>query len=151
MIRLGLLAAVMGVSACETSGLNAEKDALCGAQLGAPCTTIQQADGTQGALQPFKTYAATQRDQQNAQLSQKRLAGTPATGGKTKVAGQTASVASGAPDGGTPYYVQSYRVPEKLGTLWVAPYLGQDGIFREATHLHFVVRPGSWRGQAGQS
>lgn len=148
MIRFGLLAAVMGVSACETSGLHAENDALCGAQLGAPCTTIQQADGTQGALQPFTTYAETQRDQQNSQLSQKRL---PGTEGKTKVVGKTTSVASGAPDGGTPYYVQSYRVPEKLGTLWVAPYLGQDGIFREATHLHFVVRPGSWRGQAGQS
>ena len=143
--------AILGLTACANTGTHAEDDGLCEAQLGQPCTSIQQADGTRASFQPYRTFAQTQQDAKNASLSQKRLPGTVGASGKTKTTTQTASVASGAPHGGAPYHVQSYRVPEKLGSLWVAPYLGDDGIFREATYLHFVVRPGAWRGQQGRS
>jgi len=131
---------IMGIlSACtDPVGLNAEKDGLCGAQLGQPCTSIQQADSG-ASLQPYRTFTESKSDRQNSQLTQNRL---PGSSTKTKVG--KATVAAGAPDGGAPYHVASYRVPERLGTLWLAPRLDDAGVFHEATFVHFVVRGASW-------
>lgn len=123
---------------CDTTGLNAEDDSLCQAQLGQPCTSIQQADKG-SRLQPYRTFKETQRDVQAGQLSQDKL---PVASTKSKTAARTA--AAGAPNGGAPYHVASYRVPERLGTLWLAPRLDDAGIFHEATYVHFVVRGASW-------
>jgi len=137
VIVMGCLAAV---SACtDATGLNAESDGLCAAQLGQPCTTIQQADRGGASLQPYKTFQETAQDTRNSQLSQKTL---PVASAKGKTTTRTA--AAGAPNGGPPYHVASYRIPERLGTLWLAPRLDDGGVFHEAGFVHFVVRGASW-------
>ena len=124
------LAALVSQVACTGLGVDAESDALCGAQLGNPCTTIQDADGQGGVS---RTLAETKRDTQAEQLSQNIL-----------MAGKSTTPALTAPDGGAPYYVQAYRHPERLATAWIAPRLDSNGIFHEATFIHFVVRQAAW-------
>lgn len=118
------------MSGCSTLGVDAHSEPVCGAQLGDPCTTIQQADGHGGAA---TTLAEKPDDTRASELSQNLL-----------MAGKNNTPALGAPDGGAPYYVQAYRVPERLATAWIAPRLDEDGIFHEATFIHFVVREASW-------
>jgi len=130
---------IASITACtDATGLNAEDDGLCKAQLGQPCTTIQQADRG-AALQPYRTFQETAQDTRNGQHSQKKL---PVSSAKGKTTTRTA--AAGAPNGGAPYHVASYRIPEQLGTLWLAPRLDEGGIFHEAGFVHFVVRGASW-------
>lgn len=124
------VAALWSLGACDTLGVHAQSDSLCGAQLGQPCTTIQDADG-QGRAQV--TFPEALSDAIASELSQEPL-----------LAGKALSAAAGAPDGGAPYHVLSYRVPERLATAWIAPRLDDSGIFHEATFVHFVVREASW-------
>jgi len=116
--------------ACSPLGLDAHSDAACHAQLGNPCTSIQDADGQGSSSTTLKESA---RDTRSGELSQPLL-----------MTGKSGSLAVGAPDGGAPYHVQSYRMPERLATAWLSPRLDADGIFHEATFVHFVVQEASW-------
>lgn len=125
-----ILATLSLIGACDTLGVHAEGDSLCGAQLGQPCTTIQQADGLGRAQRSIREAMS---DAIASELSQEPI-----------LTGKAANPAQGAPDGGAPYHVQSYRVPERLATAWIAPRLDDSGIFHEATFVHFVVREAQW-------
>lgn len=125
-----LVVGVLCLAGCSSTGLDAESDSLCGAQLGNPCTTIQQADGT---ARPQRTITESMSDAIASQMSQKPL-----------MAGKTSAPARGAPDGGAPYHVKAYRQPERLATAWIAPRLDEGGIFHEANFVHFVVRQARW-------
>jgi len=37
------------------------------------------------------------------------------------------------------------RVPEVLGRIWIAPFVDQDGIYREAHWVRVVLEPAGWR------
>lgn len=124
-----LLLLLSGLAACSSA--NADKDFLCEAQAGSPCTTIAAVDGTDGAN--VTTVTERPEDRLADQLSQGLLGR-----GKGPVAMQ---------DGGTPYVASAYRVPEQVGTLWIAPFLDQDGLLHESRFVHFVVAEATWKAQ----
>ena len=39
----------------------------------------------------------------------------------------------------------SLRVPEVLGRIWIAPFVDQDGIYREAHWVRVVLEPAGWK------
>ena len=110
-------------------GSNTEDDFLCEAQAGSPCTTIAAADGMN--LVNGASVAEKPSDTAVKSLSQR-----PLFGGKNSV--------TSPPDGGFPYNAASYRQPEVVGTLWIAPIRDGEGIFQEARFVHFVISEGAW-------
>lgn len=127
--------ALVGLAACEADLANVEKDFLCEAQLGTPCTTLAEADGSGAGS--ARSIAERPADRMAGQLSQAPLPG-----------GKTGSGAGGVPlgmgDGGTSYAASAYRLPEKIGTAWIAPYLDDAGILHEATWIHFKLLDAEW-------
>ena len=117
------------LSACATT--NTDKDFLCTAQQGSPCTTIAAVDGT-GSV-PASPVTERLEDTLTDQLSQEDL--------KT---GKTTAARGAMKDGGHSYNAARYRVPEQVGTLWIAPFLDQDGILHESRFVHFVIAVGHW-------
>ena len=109
---------------------NTEKDFLCEAQQGSPCTTIGAVDGT-------GTAAVTSVQERPEDTAVKSLAQNPLFSGK--------GAFTGLPDGGFPYNAAAYRSPEVVGTLWIAPILDEGGIMHEARFVHFVIQEGQWR------
>lgn len=129
---LGLMAA-LGLSGCGAS--NTEADFLCPVQVnGSPCSTIAEADGR-------GTAAVTPVAERRADTLARDLSQTPlgVTSGKAS-GGAYAAMGDGRPA----YQAARYRVPEQVGTLWIAPHLDTDGLLHEATNVHFVVRPAQW-------
>ncbi|MEP2780812.1 MAG: TraV family lipoprotein [Pseudoruegeria sp.] len=124
-----LLATLGALSACAGSS---ESDFLCGAQEGQPCQTLSDVDGTSSS--GGAPVAELPGDAQGDTITQ-----PPLFGGKTKGTKTTASLR----DGGAPYVSAQYRVPEKTGTLWIAPRK-QDEILHEATYVHFVIWAAHW-------
>ncbi|NPD15032.1 TraV family lipoprotein [Xinfangfangia sp. D13-10-4-6] len=122
------------LAACGSG--NTEKDFLCPAQTGgSPCATISEADrGGTPRTQPVEERFA---DTLGKEMSQTPLA---ATGGKAGAGGAP----GGMGDGGQAYAAAQYRVPEQVGTLWVAPHLDADGLLHEAGFVHFVVQEARW-------
>ncbi|WP_244615029.1 TraV family lipoprotein [Pukyongiella litopenaei] len=123
-------AAMIGVVALSACASNTERDFLCEAQAGSPCTTISAVDGT-GAV---GTRSVAERPEDTAVKS---LTQNPLWTGK--------GGAVGLPDGGFPYNAAAYRSPEIVGTLWIAPILDDGGILNEARFVHFVIQEGRWR------
>lgn len=111
-------------------GSNTEKDFLCSAQSGKPCTTISASDGT--GSNGVVSLAERPEDSAVKSLSQNPL-----------WAGKGGSL--GLPDGGNPYNASAYRSPEIVGTLWIAPLLDEGGILHEARFVHFVIQKGAWK------
>ncbi|RYG89918.1 hypothetical protein EU803_14945 [Loktanella sp. IMCC34160] len=124
--------ALAALSGCGVlGGGNTERDFLCEAQLGSPCSTISQADGQgAGSIAPV-----TERPEDTAMgtLSQDPL-GTGKFGGAY----------GGMPDGGYSYESGRYRVPEVVGRLWIAPYLDENQILHESRYVHFVLVEAHW-------
>ena len=128
-MRLSVSACVLSLVlfGCATS--NTEKDFLCEAQAGSPCTTIAAVDGT-------STAGVTSLAERPEDTAVKSLSQKPLFDGKKG--------ASGTTDGGFPYNAASYRKPEIVGTLWIAPILDDAGIFHEARFVHFVIQEARW-------
>lgn len=128
------MVAAMLLGGCAAS--NTERDFLCPVQDGSPCSTISAADGANGAIPtPVREQSA---DTLNKDLSQQPLGINSGKGAQ----GSTGGAAFG--DGGSPYYAAKYRVPEEVGTLWIAPHQDNDGLLYEASYVHFVVREPYW-------
>lgn len=122
-----LACALLGLSACAAS--NTEKDFLCPAQMGSPCTTIAAADGWGAA-------AGTPLQERGEDVLAGSLTQTPLQPGK-------GAPTSGMGDGGFAYDAASYRLPEKVGTLWIAPHAEGETLY-EATYVHFLILPATW-------
>jgi len=120
--------AALLAAGCTSS--NTEKDFLCEAQTGSPCTTIAAVDGTGAA-------GATSIAERPEDTAVKSLSQNPLWSGK--------GGARGLPDGGFPYNAAAYRSPEVVGTLWIAPILDDGGLLHEARFVHFVIQEGKWR------
>ena len=135
MTRAAILLAAGLVAGCAGAS-NTERDFLCSAQTGEPCTSISAVDGNL-APSPVTVAGVTERPEDaRADL----LSPQPLTAGKSASAGGYA----GMPDGGMPYTAAAYRTPEVVGTLWIAPYLDGDGLLHESRFVHFVIQPGRW-------
>ena len=37
------------------------------------------------------------------------------------------------------------REPERIGRVWIGPFVDADGVYREASWVRIVISPGSWR------
>lgn len=122
------LSFVLVSAGCTSS--NTEKDFLCEAQTGSPCTTISAVDGTGAA-------GATSIAERPEDTALKSLSQNPLWAGK--------GGATGLKDGGFPYNAAAYRRPEVVGTLWIAPILDDGGLLHEARFVHFVIQEGKWR------
>lgn len=125
-----LIGAALVLSGCASIGSNTESDFLCEASVGSPCTTIAASDGT--GASGVQSVAERPEDSATKSLSQ-----NPLWAGKGGV--------TGLPDGGNPYNATSYRTPELVGTLWIAPILDESGLLHEARFVHFVIRKGAWK------
>jgi len=123
--------AIGSLSACLNAA-NTEANFLCGAQTGQPCATLSEVDGSASGS-TGRTVAERPEDTQTATLSQ-----SPLFGGKSMGAAVSMN------DGGRPYQSARYRIPEKTGTLWIAPRLDDEQVLHEATYVHFVIREASW-------
>ncbi|MDH2328356.1 TraV family lipoprotein [Cereibacter sp. SYSU M97828] len=127
------------LSACAGAS-NTEKDFLCPAQTGngSPCSTIGEADGRN---QASKTPVAERfSDTLGKEMSRNPLTYASGKGGGSA----TGAPLTGMTDGGMAYTAAQYRVPEQVGTLWIAPHLDGEGLLHEATFVHFVVREAQW-------
>ena len=129
LLAAGLAAASL-LSGCGAS--TTEKDFLCPAQTGSPCTTISDADGAHvgGGMSVRERGEDSLADG----LSQEPLR-------VGKVGSQ--APASGMGDGGFAYEANSYRLPEKVGTVWIAPH-AEGGALYEATYVHFLILSAAW-------
>jgi len=110
---------------------NTEKDFLCGAETGQPCRSMADVDGA--SLLGAGSVAENPTDTNNKQITEEPLS----AGGKMTV---SRAVTVGAAS----YESGRYRIPEKIGRFWVAPYLGADHILYEGTNVHFVIQQASW-------
>lgn len=136
MKRIGLapiMALTIALAGCAGGG-NTERDFLCKAEIGKPCATISESDGTSGS----GTAIPVTETSPDAAL--KGLSQDPLTFGKAGGSGPL----SGMPDGGWPYESGRYRVPEVIGRLWIAPYLDEEAILHESQYVHFVVMDAYW-------
>jgi conjugal transfer pilus assembly protein TraV len=124
------LAAASQLFGCGKS--STERDFLCPAQTGSPCTTISDADGANVG----GGHSVRERGEDSLAdgLSQE-----PLHVGK---AGSQAA-AAGTGDGGFAYEAGAYRLPEKVGTVWIAPH-SEGGALYEATYVHFLILPAAW-------
>ncbi|WP_299776006.1 TraV family lipoprotein [uncultured Tateyamaria sp.] len=129
--RFSVFAALFFVPiAAGCSSSHMEKDFLCEAQTGLPCTTISAVDGTDAT--GAQSIAERPEDTAVKSLNQ-----NPLWAGK--------GGAAGLRDGGFPYNAAAYRRPEVVGTLWIAPILDDGGLLHEARFVHFVIQEGKWR------
>ena len=124
-----VLTACLTLAACTSS--NTERDFLCPAQMGSPCTTIASADGAGAAGQPVQ--------ERGDDTLADGLTQAPLSSGTAGKAGPTATMG----DGGFAYEAVSYRLPEKVGTLWIAPHAEGETLY-EATFVHFLILPAAW-------
>ncbi|MPL92159.1 hypothetical protein SDC9_38256 [bioreactor metagenome] len=131
---VAVAATLFAIAGCST---NTQRDFLCPAQDGLACATIGEADGQSGGggVVPVKERPT---DTLNKELTQAPL--TFGKGGK----GAPLNAITGMNDGGSSYQATQYRVPEEVGTLWVAPHRDNDGLLYEASFVHFVVREARW-------
>jgi conjugal transfer pilus assembly protein TraV len=121
------------LTAC--TGSNTDKDFLCEAQIGTPCSTIEQAD-QQVSGGKVTSVAEKQEDTLGSLISQAPLA-----------VGKSGSIGANMPDGGAAYNSARYRVPEKTSRLWIGPYLDDEGILHESRFVHFVLSEAAWVGE----
>lgn len=126
------LAACFTLGACASS--NTEQDFLCPAQMGSPCTTIASADGagTAGRLV----------QERGEDTLADGLTQSPLSSGKARNSDSTVQMG----DGGFAYDAAAYRLPEKVGTLWIAPHAEGETLY-EATFVHFLILPAAWGGR----
>lgn len=122
--------ALLALAGCSMPG---EKDFLCGAETGRPCATLSEVDGSSSPR--GLPVAERTEDTRNATFSQEPL-GIGKSQGRPVVAGLN--------DGGSPYVSTRYRIPEKTGTLWIAPRRDEAEILHEATFVHFVISNARW-------
>ena len=142
-------ALILSLAGCGIA-TNHSKDFKCEAELGTPCTSMAVADGGQASKanlvtptngnttkpynpnpKPFKGWFKG-KGAQRAILD----ANIPRTGGGALGRNLPASR----------YNAKSQRIPERLGTLWVASYLDADGILHDASYVHFVIQEAGWSG-----
>lgn len=129
MFKISILMIPVAVLAGCTGLGNTERDFLCSAQSGQACRSISEVDGS--SARATGSLREDALDTQNQSITQ-----DPIFTGKKG--------AAAALPGGFPYQSGRYRVPEKTGRIWIAPYLDDAKILHEGTHVHVVLRKARW-------
>jgi len=144
------------LSACSI-GSSHERDFECQAIAGSPCQTIAAADGSKGGTARLVTPAGGNTvdpyNPPNQTFRGKLGFGKPANNNATGVSNpERPTRAENARLGlrtdrnlpASRYNAAAQRVPERVGTLWVASYLDEDNILHDASYVHFVIREAGW-------
>lgn len=128
MKRFLMIAASLSLlGACAPGNFKSDFD--CAAQIGSPCSTIEQADqGNRNLAHPV-----TEKVEDTLQST---LTQAPLQLGK--------GLNGGMPDGGFAYQTERYRVPEIVGKVWIAPYLDENNLLHESYFVHFVIQEPKW-------
>ena len=70
----------------------------------------------------------------------------PAAGENGKAVDGASEPASANPDPRSRIAaIPDTRVPERIGRVWIAPWVDDDGVYREGAWVRIVIRPGAWR------
>ncbi len=164
--RLALCAAALAVSACATDTVS--EDFLCEAQLGTPCTTIAAADGAQGrgALTSRVSHSGGgARSQPSPAHHAERSGGRDEVRGHGVYTGPKPIAFDNGGDLQRPPAVVAagpslynsqvlnpvlFRAPERVSTIWIAPFVGENGFLYQPGYVHFVVEEGRWFGPSGE-
>ena len=144
------------LSACSI-GSNHEKNFECQAVQGSPCQTIATADGSDGGsaklvtpaggntVEPYnppkQTFFGKLGFGNRGNYNTDRVSNPELP---TMAENARHSTFTGRNLPASRYNAVAQRVPELLGTLWVASYLDEENILHDASYVHFVVREAGW-------
>ena len=150
------IALLMLLSACSI-GSNHEKDFECQAVQGSPCQTIATADGSNGGsaklvtpaggntVEPYNppkpTFFGKLGFGKLGNYNTDRVSDPELP---TRAENARHGTFTGRNLPASRYNAVAQRVPELLGTLWVASYLDEENILHDASYVHFVVREAGW-------
>ncbi len=138
-----------------------DNDFLCDAPIGTPCASIAESDGREyaaagaggsvaGGGQHERSSPALGREgvSRNANL---RRAATPIPfEDPPHVAGvPQAVIAGGELYGSEAVNPVLFREPERVTSVWIAPFVGENGYLYQPGFVHFVVEQGRWFGPGG--
>lgn len=161
-----IIVASLLASACASKSVN--DDFLCEAQLGTPCTTIAAADGSQargapsgrvshtggGARsQPSPDHGISMREGRDSSRHGGVYSGPKPiafdNGGDLQ---RPPAVVAAGP---SLYNAQIlnpvlFRAPERVSSIWIAPFVGENGFLYQPGYVHFVVEEGRWFGPSGE-
>ncbi len=161
-----LALSVMSVTACATNTVS--DDFLCEAQLGTPCTTIADADGSQGRGVPTRRAPPTgggERSQPSPDHGRGYREGRdPSTQGGVYAGPKPIAFDNGGDLQRPPAVVAAgpslynsqvldpvlFRAPERVSSIWIAPFVGENGFLYQPGYVHFVVEEGRWFGPSGE-
>lgn len=161
-----LVIATCLLGACSTATVN--DDFLCEAQLGTPCTTIAAADGAQGRGVPSGRTSHTgggARSQPSPDHKTSMRHGRDVSGDVGVFTGPQPIAFDNGGDLQRPPAVVSagaslynsqvlnpvlFRAPERVSSIWIAPFVGENGFLYQPGYVHFVVEEGRWFGPSGE-
>ena len=151
---VGTAALLIGASAlggCASSTVS--DDFFCDAQIGTPCATIAAADGQGSAAHGLGGGVRTgggQHERPSPGFRNANLRSGPQPipfEDPPHVAGVPQTVTAGGDLYGTEVVNPVlFREPERVTTVWIAPFVGQNGYLYQPGFVHFVVEPGRWFG-----
>jgi conjugal transfer pilus assembly protein TraV len=154
------------LSACATNTVS--DDFLCDAQLGSPCTTIADADGSQGRgvptrraphtgggprTQPPPDHGLSHREGRDIGHDVGVHKGPQPiafdNGGDLQ---RPPAVVSAGPSLFNSQVLNPvlFRAPERVSSIWIAPFVGENGFLYQPGYVHFVVEEGRWFGPSGE-
>ncbi len=168
--RLSCCVAALSLAACASNTVR--DDFLCEAQLGVPCSTIAEADGghgrstrSGGALsRPASRTGGGERAQPSPDLSGTVVGGRDDVRNGGVLSGpkpiafdnggdlqRPPAVVSAGPSLYNPQVLNPvlFRAPERVSSIWIAPFVGENGFLYQPGYVHFVVEEGRWFGPSG--
>lgn len=157
---MSMIAVALLLSACAASTV--ESDFLCEAPTGTPCASIAESDG--GGYAVARARGGVAGDGLH-ERSSPALGGRGLRNGNVRAAPQPIPFEDPPTVAGVPQTVVAgdalygaevvnpvlFREPERVTTLWIAPYVGQNGYLHQPGYVHFVVERGRWFGPGGVS
>ncbi len=153
-IVFSLLVGCTFLSGCVGTSTT-EEDFLCDAQLGSPCTTIADVDGSHHSASgsarraPGANGAVGGGQRTQSPSTQNIMHGPrpiPFEDQPTLSSVPQAVVAGGGLYGAEVVNPVLFREPERVTTVWIAPFVGENGYLYQPGYIHFVVEPGRWFG-----
>lgn len=149
----------MLLAGCASSTVSSDFE--CEAQVGTPCATIAEADGrsvaTGSAGYRHRTGGGAGEGQH--ERSSPAVANGNLRAGPQPIPFEDPPAVARAPqtvvagDGLASHEVVNpvlFREPERVTTVWIAPFVGENGYLYQPGYVHFVVQEGRWFGPGPQ-
>lgn len=149
-----LFACLAAAALAGCAGSTVSNDFECKAQFGRPCATIAAADGTDGAVRERRGVGASVGGGQH-ERPPPAVANGNLRRGPQPIAFEDPPIVADVPQavtGADPLYGAEvvnpvlFREPERVTSVWIAPFVGENGYLFQPGYVHFVVEPGRWFG-----